>query len=68
MNTTDSTSELIPNQIPPACFDKKGVVEVGVTPSEVSSKPSTKIEEGQALAGAETAGEDIVKKAAALME
>lgn len=47
-------------------FEKKGVVEVGLTPSEQSCKTSEKIEKGQALTAQEQPAEDLIKKASEL--
>ncbi len=49
-------------------MEKRGRIEIGTTPSEVSGKPSTKIKEGQALAKRETPQENTVEKMAALVD
>ena len=49
-------------------MEKRGKIEIGVTPSEISGKPSIKIKDGQALAKRETPQENTVEKIAALVD
>ena len=49
-------------------MEKRGRIEIGVTPSEVSGKPSQTIKEGQALRKDEAPVENTVEKVASLVD
>ncbi len=48
-------------------MEKRAILEPGVTPSEVSGKPSEVIKQGQAVTEAESPEKNTVEKVASLL-
>ena len=49
-------------------MEKRGRIETGLTPSEISGKPSDLVKEGQVLTKDEAPDKSSIEKVAALME